>query len=49
MPLYRLSIAQGHVFGLISSWKDPINMCQKVIRYEDTEILRIKVADIIMV
>jgi hypothetical protein len=35
-----MSIAQGHVFVIISSQKGPINICPKINCYEDMGILR---------
>jgi len=40
-----MSIAEGHVFGLISSRRRCINVWPKVSDYEDKGLLRIKVAD----
>jgi hypothetical protein len=40
-----MSIAQGRIFGLVSSQKGPINICPKVNYYEDIGTLRIKVTD----
>jgi len=37
----RMSIVQGHVFGLNWSWRGPLNICLKVNHYKDTGILRL--------
>jgi hypothetical protein len=45
MSRSSMSIAQGRVFGFRSIRKVPVNICLKVNTSEDTDILRIVIAD----
>jgi hypothetical protein len=44
-----MSIAQGCVCWFILSWEGLLNTCPKVSHLEDTEIVRLKAADGIIV
>jgi hypothetical protein len=46
---FRMPIAQRCIFGLSLNWKGPINICPKVSCCKDMGILRIKVADRIII